>query len=386
MESDKEWRWPGGAILRMRYLESSSDWMRYWGHAYTWIGWDELPTWPDMLSYSKMKARLRSAHPIPNKRIRATGNPGGPGHNHVKAYWRIGDYPMGNHLFTEGGMSRMFIRSRLSDNPILLNADPLYSQRLEGLGSPDLVRAWLEGDWSVVAGAYFPEFNIDQHVIKPFTIPDHWARYRAMDWGSYRPFAVGWFAVSDGDLLPRGSLVMYREWYGQMEGQINLGLKLSADEVAIGIREMEGSERFVDSVLDPSAFAVDGGPSIAERMLAHGVVWRRADNKRTGGRGALGGWDQLRARLKGEDKPMIYFFDTCTNTIRTLPALQHDQTRPEDVDSDGEDHAGDMVRYMCMARPITKDLVKPEDARFPIHRTFNEHLDAVRKRRQKDLD
>jgi len=337
---DSLWSWPNGATLKMRYLESATDWMRYWGHAYTWIGWDELPNWPDMDSYVKMKARLRSAYDVPNKRIRATGNPGGPGHSSVKAYFRIDQHPLGGEIFEQGGMKRLFVRSRLADNRILLRHDPKYAQRLAGLGSPDLVRAWLEGDWNVIAGAFFPEFG-DRHIVDPIELPSHWTRFRAMDWGSAKPFSVGWYAVSDGELpqFPRGALIKYREWYGMIEGQPNTGLKMTATEVGKGIVARQEKDELISySVLDPSAFAEDGGPSIAEMLSKAGAVFRAADNKRITQRGAMGGWDQVRGRLKGDAKPMLYFFSTCTHTIRTLPALQHDVTKPEDVDTDAEDH------------------------------------------------
>lgn len=349
-ESKSTWLWPNGATLKMRYLEHSTDWMRYWGHQYTWIGWDELPTWPDLTAYIKLKARLRSAHPVPNKRIRSTGNPGGPGHQAVKAYFRIDQHPFGGVMFEEGGMRRLFVRSRLADNRILMENDPSYANRLSGLGSPELVRAWLEGDWNVIAGAFFPEFSLTKHVVKPVTLPAHWTRFRAMDWGSAKPFSVGWYAVSDGELaqFPRGALIKYREWYGMKENQPNVGLKMTAEEVGAGIRKRE-QEKVQTGVLDPAAFAEDGGPSIAHRL---GVSFRPADNKRVAQRGALGGWDQLRSRLVGEDgKPMLYLFSTCAHTIRTLPALQHDESKPEDVDSEGEDHAADETRYACMSRP-----------------------------------
>lgn len=363
VKSENTWRWPNGATLKMRYLESSTDWMRYWGHAYTWIGWDELPTWPDLSAYVKLKARLRSAHPVPNKRIRATGNPGGPGHNAVKQYFRIDEYPNGGQIFETGGSTRLFIRSRLTDNQILLKNDPQYGERLKGLGSPELVRAWLEGDWGVIAGAFFPEFNYDKHVIAPFEIPAHWSRFRAMDWGSSRPFSVGWYAVSDGLVshIPVGALVKYREWYGST-GEPNVGLKLTAEEVAEGIIERTAaSELILYTALDPAGFAENGGPSIAERMSRAGVTCKPADNRRVAKLGALGGWDQLRARLKGEDTtPLLYFFDTCIHTIRTLPALQHDTLRPEDVDTEGEDHAGDETRYACMSRPWMRAQPSPK--------------------------
>jgi hypothetical protein len=77
--------------------------------------------------------------------------------------------------------------------------------------------------------------------------------------------------------------------------------------------------------------------------------------------GALGGWYQLRARLIGEGgRPGIYVFSTCADTIRTLPALQHDAGRPEDVDSQAEDHAADEVRYACMSRPWLPRRVAPK--------------------------
>jgi len=193
--------------------------------------------------------------------------------------------------------------------------------------------------------------------VPPVKLPQHWTRFRAMDWGSAKPFSVGWYAVSDGELsqFPRGALIKYREWYGVAKdgrGEFipNVGLKLSAEEVGAGIKKLETKDEVLQvGVLDPSAFAENGGPSIASRL---GVTFRPADNKRVAQGGAMGGWDQLRARLKGLDgRPMLYFFSTCTHTIRTLPALQHDSTKPEDVDTDGEDHAPDETRYACMSRP-----------------------------------
>ncbi len=155
-----------------------------------------------------------------------------------------------------------------------------------------------------------------------------------------------------GDIrLPRGCLVRYREWYGASAPQV--GLKLTAEEVAEGIRNREKDEQIAYGVLDPAAFSVDGGPSIAERMARVGVHFRRADNKRVGVRGSLSGWDQMRSRLAGDadGNPMLVVFSTCKDFIRTVPALQHDPDRPEDVDTEGEDHVGDEARYACMSRP-----------------------------------
>lgn len=369
-EKNKTWTWKNGATLRLRFLELETDWMEYQGHAYTWIGFDELTTWPSPENYLRLKACLRSARPeVKYRRIRCSANPGGPGHEWVKEYFGIGRYPQGMVVLTPedgSGGGRLFIPSKVTDNKILLSADPDYVNRLKGLGSPELVKAWLEGDWTVVQGAYFPEFDPSKHIVAPCEIPDHWLRIIGMDWGSAAPFAVYWAAVSDGTVtpsgrvFPSGSLVVYREWYGAKSA--NVGIKATAEEVAQGIvdRTPEG-EKINDFVIDPAAFAQNGGPSIAERMMMAcpgKLSIRRGDNKR------IPGWDQVRDRLKGDSEvPMIYFFSTCQHLIRTLPALQHDLKKAEDVDTEGEDHAGDGLRYLCMSRPYVK--AKPPEKRKP---------------------
>jgi hypothetical protein len=186
-----------------------------------------------------------------------------------------------------------------------------------------------------------------------------------MDWGSAKPFSVNWMAISDGTMAdyPRGALINYREWYGVASKpngtfEPNVGVKMTAEKVGAGIAEREMDEKVSNdaSVMDPAAFAVISGPSVAERVYegsGRKVAFRRADNRRVGKKGAFIGWDSVRARLQGNDEgvPMIYFMDCCPHIIRTLPVLQHDEARPEDVDTDGEDHGPDSIRYACMSRP-----------------------------------
>src|SRR5262245_27647805 len=363
-EQQKQWTWPNGAALRLRYIERDNDATRYQGHQYVWIGWDELTQWPTDYGYRYLRGRLRSAYSVPTKRIRAAANPGGVGHHWVKAYfvdpapggYKPVDDPVTKHR-------RIFIPARLRDNKILLAADPAYADRLRGLSSDAMVRAWLEGDWTVVEGAYFDCWRYDLHVVEPFTVPSEWARFRSMDWGSAKPFSVGWWAIATEDhrvgdrILPRGMLVRYREWYGA--SGLNVGLKATAESVAQGIAEREQGETLRYGVLDPACFKEDGGPSLAERINRVLIGRARrpfhaADNARVPQRGSMGGWDQLRARLVGADgQPMICCFATCAASIRTIPALQHDLARPEDVDTQSEDHAADEWRYACMSRPFT---------------------------------
>lgn len=366
-QQESMWRFPNGARLRFAYLERDSDADSYQGHSYTRVYVEEIGNFPSAAPILKLMATLRSGAGV-SCGFRATGNPGGPGHQWVKARY-IDPAPLGwKVISTEyaGGAKRdrVFIPSKLSDNRFLGSE---YEANLQMSGSAALVKAWLEGDWNVIAGAFFPEFG-QQHVIAPISLPPEWSRFRSGDWGSARPFSVGWWAISDGSLaqFPRGALIRYREWYG-WNGQPNEGLKLTAEEVGRGIAERDDGENINNgaSVLDPAAFSQDGGPSIAERIFVGSgkkVMFRRADNRRVGKQGAMGGWDQVRSRLKGEDgRPMIYIMENCTHLIRTLPALQHDDIRPEDVDTDAEDHAPDECRYACMSRPyLRKEQPKPQ--------------------------
>ena len=356
---------PGGARLTFAHLERDSDAENYQGFNLTRLFIEEAGNFPSPVPIMKLKATLRSGHGVPC-RMRLTGNPGGPGSQWLRARY-IDPAPLGNTIITdpETGLQRVYIPSRVHDNPYL---GPEYVANLRSSGSPELVRAWLDGDWNVVAGAFFPEFEVARHVVAPRSLPAYWTRFRSFDWGSARPFCVQWWAVSDGELaeFPRGALICYREWYGS-NGQPNVGLRLTAEEVGAGIAAREAGDVQRDKqmfgVADPAIFTADGGPSIGERMQRAGAAFRPADNTRVGRNGAMGGWDQLRARLKGDGTtPGMFVFSTCVDLIRTLPALQHDEARPEDLDSDGEDHAADAARYALQSRPYSAPLPVDVDA------------------------
>ncbi len=367
-EQEKMWRSPQGARLRFAYLERDADAEEYQGHSYTRIYVEELTNFPSPGPVMKLMATLRSGAGVPCG-FRATGNPGGPGHQWVKARY-IDPDPRGYQViksvfkdpWTNNSISkeRVFIPSKLFQNKYL-GGD--YVASLQMAGNENLVRAWLEGDWSVIDGAFFDGWSNERNVIKPFEIPKDWLRFRSMDWGFAAPFSVGWWAVCPDRTgqIPRGALIRYREWYGASAP--NVGLRLTAEEVARGIAAREVNDEIRYGVLDPAAFAQDGGPSIAERMAKAGVIFRPADNKRVGPRGTMGGWDQMRARMKGDldGNPMLFVFDTCKDFIRTVPALQHDPDRPEDLDTDGEDHVADEARYGCMSRPwVPKPVEAPK--------------------------
>lgn len=361
LEQKKELVMPNGARLKFAYLERDSDAEEYQGHNYTRVYVEEATNFPFPDPIMKLKGTLRSSAGVPCG-MRLTGNPGGPGHHWVKARY-IDPDPKGYKViseeedvevepgvFVKAKIDRVFIPAKLKDNLILLKNDPTYVMRLRQTGSAALVKAWLEGDWSGVDGTFFSEFDEQKHVIRgELHFPSHWPRMRSMDWGSAKPFSIGWYTISDGSWkYPRDAIIKYQEWYG-WNGRPNVGLKMNADSVAQGILARERGQKLEYGVADPSIFSNNGGPSIAEMMLIEGCAWFRADNARQAG------WEQMRKRLSAVD-PLLYFHESCEAIIRTLPYLQHDEKNNEDIDTDAEDHAADETRYFVMSRPQVKDL------------------------------
>jgi len=405
-EQKATWSMPGGGRLKFRYLERDSDAQEYQGHSYTRVYVEEATNFPSPAPINLLRGTLRSAAGVPVG-MRLTGNPGGPGHHWVKSRYITPD-PRGYRVIKEDfeglnketiTLERVFIPSKLNDNRLLQENDPFYVARLRQSGSEALVRAWLEGNWDLVDGAFFDCWDPNLHILRVgewlHRIPRWSLRFRAFDWGYAKPFNCGWYAVSDGTWgLPAEALVKYREWYGTT-GKPNEGARLTADIVAQGVRARElipnpdprdQDHRMVDEgvaygVADPSIFIRDGGPSIMETMAANGVSWRRADNKR------VPGWAEMRRRLVGiGGKPLLYFLDCCDDSIRTIPTLQVDETDPEDLDTEAEDHAGDETRYACMSRPWVE--FKPEDEsvihfpKNPNEMTIDELVARSKSRRQ----
>lgn len=398
-EQKATWAMPNGGRLKFRYLEKDKDAQEYQGHSYTRVYVEEATNFPSPAPINLLRGTLRSATGVPVG-MRLTGNPGGPGHHWVKARYITPD-PRGYRVLQDklkglNGeeliLERVFIPSKLNDNILLQLNDPFYVARLRQAGSEALVKAWLEGNWDLVDGAFFDCWNPAKHILANTwlgKIPDYALRFRAFDWGYARPFSCGWYAVSDGTWgLPEEAIVKYREWYGST-GKPNEGCRLNPDVIAAGIltRELVPNRNRLDvdnplvrehityGAADPSMFVRDGGPAIAETFAANGVFWRRADNKR------VPGWAEMRRRLVGVGgRPLLYFLECCDDSIRTIPTLQVDETDPEDLDTEAEDHAADETRYGCMSRPWTEFAPETEDTlvypKLPNEFTINELIAA----------
>lgn len=371
-----------GATVSLTAVPRSDMLDFFQGQQFTEVSIEEACQFPFIETMIEMlKGCMRSPHGVPCSMF-LTANPGGPGHQAVKVRF-VSPFPAGlRQIKADDDMTTVFIPSKVRDNKILCSQDPGYVSNLESIRDPAVRKAWLEGDWDVVAGGFFDDIWRDHlHWIRPFRVPMHWPRLMGFDWGSAKPFSVGWWAVSGGEYIseagrkfPRGSLIRIREWYGCVRGRSDVGLRLDSTEIAERIREIEkkegdrllgsGGKEGIDRIADPAIFKQEDGPSIAEKMAKRGIIFRRGDNKR------IPGWDSARQYMKGEVihtewgvdrngnrfivseeyEPHLYVFDTCHDFRRTVPSLARDEHDYEDIDTDQEDHIADEFRYITQSR------------------------------------
>lgn len=382
--SEHHWTFPGGEMLLLRQFMRDDDYWNYHGHEYPWQGWEELCNWHTDTGYKRMMSCCRSTNPKVPRKIRATTNPYGPGHNWVKMRFRLpySRYKPITDSYDEDGKlepTRIAIFGSIYENKLLLASDPDYVDRIRASArNAAEVAAWIYGSWDIIAGGMFDDvWSPKVHVTKPFRIPLNWRIDRSFDWGSSAPFSVGWWAESDGsDVLledgtwrstVRGDLFRIGEWYG-WNGKPNEGLRMLAVEVAKGIVEREQRLK-IDGLCkagpaDTSIFDVENGSCIADDMakpvrldsgVEHkGVYFARAD-KSPGSRRT--GWEAMRKMLKQaikvgnipREKPGLFIFDTCQQFLRTIPVLPRDDKDMDDVDTKAEDHIADEVRYRVRA-------------------------------------
>lgn len=370
-DSEKKITFPNGSTILFRYLENEADEGRFQGTEIDVLFLDEATQHPEQ-RWDILKACVRGVNRFP-KRIYLTCNPGGEGHGWVKRLFidrRFKD--------TEKPEEYTFIQSLVKDNKALMKEQPEYLDQLMAL-PPKRREAWLYGRWDIFEGQFFEDFRTEPdmvmaeaagcteskeellrshrwtHVIEPFAIPASWKIYRSFDWGYRRPFSVGWWAVDfDG--------VVYRilELYGCTETP-NEGLKWNAPVVFAEVARTEREHpwlrgKTIRGIADPAIWDAQYGESIAETAAKCGVYFDKGDHER------IPGWMQVHYRFQfdGNGFPMMYVFSNCKAFIRTIPLLQYDEHKVEDVDTDGEDHVADETRYFLMSRPI-----KPKAAPIP---------------------
>lgn len=355
-EQEKMFIFPSGASVDFGYCDTIDDAERYRGQQYTWLGIDELTQYDSPEIYNKLKGSLRTTDSRIKIYVRATSNPTGRGRWWVKEFF-IDNSPSGVPFYLEydtpiGKMriSRKWFNSTVMDNPAILKNNPQYLATLASL--PDALRKqWLEGSWEAVDGMAFPDFDAKHHVIEPFKIPNGWLKFRGCDWGFSSKAVCLWFAT-DFD----NNLYVYREFVANgpaKQNEVVQKPKLTSDLFALAVLDKEKGEGVKYGVLDASTWAHrgDSGPSIAEEMILNGCMWRPSDRSPGSRKAAVMKMHQLLKFDTATGKPKIYVFNTCKEFIRCMTSLPVDESDPEDVDTDADDHAWDAAMYAIMSRP-----------------------------------
>lgn len=399
--SEYKWTWPTGEELLLRHAKKPADYDQFHGHEYPFIGWNELTKQPTAFLYDKMMSTNRSSF-VPEKHtpkdkkgnyltwngkplpeipleVFSTSNPNGPGHNWVK------------RRFIDAAESGVIVRKEIPVfNPRTQQEDvvvktqvsifgsyreniylaPEYVAELESIDDPNLRRAWLYGDWDVVSGGAFDDvWNRAVHIKTRFYVPRTWRIDRSFDWGSTHPFSVGWFAEANGEeaTLPNGdafcpspgSLIQIAEWYGTKEIGTNVGLKMSASDIADGIKEREidlmrngwiQSQPWPGPADNQISNVNDSAVDTTEKTMAgRGIRWTKSN--KAPGTNAIG-LQLIRDRFQNSTKgelPGLYFMDNCRASISIIPTLPRDEDKPDEVDDSAETHCFDMLKYRVLA-------------------------------------
>ncbi len=366
--SEKSLIFPNSSVMIFRYAENLKDASRQQGGAFQRLLIDERTLMPpEVVTY--LESRLRSGRrSIPVLGIRSSANPGGVGHGAVKARY-IDEYTVVNGQKVAGtnygqrtypdarGRLVRFIPSRTADNPYL-NAE--YRTDLAGQSEAQRA-AFQDGSWDSFSGQYFPEWNRDRHVIRPFPIPPQWHRVAGVDKGNIHPWAVEWVA-QDGD----GRAYVYREIYRP-------GVNINDQGRLIAEAEAPTGEQVTHFGGHDLWGKVGEQHTAAERYRLADLRLVQADISR------IPGWDRMRTylneapacdshRAQGWDTcPLLHIFSTCTGIISELPNLVHDRLRPEDLTKTSDD-AADALRYALMAlpdRPRVPPMIVPDNPRRP---------------------
>lgn len=352
-QAEHVWRFPNGGYMELGQLESAADYAKYQGRSFTLLLVDEAGQFPDPSLLDILRSNMRGPKGMPIRLVMAA-NPGGPGHHWLAHRYALRAQPWAE--FTEPKSRRPWIYcpSTFAGNPHIDRET--YQQSLEAScpDDPELLRAWVDGDWAVNRGAYFAGVLEEARngVDDWAEIPEGWRRYLAHDFGSTAPSVTYVLAESpgetgpDGRWYPRGSIVAVDELATNKRGNVNQGIGWTVPVLAENIKDMAKRWNMpARGVADDACFARTGhsAGSIADEFRAHGVQFdpaKKADR--------ITGWTRMRRLLQQAGKPDVpglYIARRCEYFWQTVPYLPRDDRRIEDVDSTGPDHGADAMRY-----------------------------------------
>lgn len=344
-------------IVKFRNLDDPS---KYLSAEFAAIAVDELTRNPKSV-FDALRLRLRWPG-VAHLPFVAGTNPGGVGHQWVLQCWlnnQIPDDLAAEYTDDDFG----FVQALPRDNPHLTSE---YFASLNSL--PEMMkRAYLEGDWTVFAGMFFPMFKRRIHLEKPFVIPPEWPLTASLDPGWASPACFSVYATDfDGVIHNVATYYAANKSTPQHAHDIHRFL-------AVDIKPWTGGRM---------PYLITAGHDAWSRKDRHAIIANEATaadifqtnegltlTKAVTDR--IPGWWRVRDALEHE---RIKFFDNGTNepVIQQLESILADEKDPEDIQGKGndkqvEDHALDTLRYMLMTiyrpeeREERKEWQRPQD-------------------------
>jgi len=213
------------------------------------------------------------------------------------------------------------------------------------------------GKWVGAEGLYFEEWDEQLHTCEPFDIPEDWPVWGALDYGFVHPTAFGLLTEDNDGVVYLIGEHIHNRWLALQHAKAIHQLAERLDIAWPRISQIvAGHDVFQQrgagdgkTIADQYAQARDPetGDSISVK-LKHAQIAR------------VTGWQEILSRLGNAQvgiKPTLKIFNTCTRTIATLTRLVCDPGNPEDVkkvdadvNGEGGDDPGDMLRYGVMCR------------------------------------
>ena len=331
-----------GSRIIAGHFQNEKDIDAYLGLEYDIIGIEEATTLTAR-KYQDITTCCRTSKSNWRPRIYSTTNPGGVGHGWYRTRFVL-------PLLGKREVDTRFIAARVTDNRW---NNPEYIRVLQGLTGWQR-RAWLDGDWDIAAGQFFTTLRREVHFISDFDETRAREFFCAMDYG-FAHYTVALLGCTDGD----GNIFIVDEhaerlWLPQRHAA---GIKAMLARHKIGDRKLELGDlkRFVAGA-DVFSRQSDG-TTVAAQYAKLGINLRVANTDR------LNGWAELMTRFGDVDagiRPTLFVHQRCARLAETLPALQHDPNRPEDVlkvdadeDGIGGDDAADCLRYLVATKSRT---------------------------------
>ena len=331
-----------GSRVIIGHYNDERDIDKYMGIEYDVINLGEATQLP-FSRVQGIRGCLRTSKPNWRPRMYLDTNPGGVGHRWYRGMFIV-------PWLEKRETTTRHVQVTVDDNKFV---DSEYKSTLQSY-TGWMRKAYLDGDWDIAAGQYFTTFRREVNVVEDFDDSRAVEWFAAFDYG-FAHYTVVLLGCRDGD----GNIFIVDEhaerlWLPQRHAA---AVKAMLARHKIGERKMsvEDLKRFVAGA-DVFSRQSDG-TTIAAQYSKLGISLRCANTDR------VNGWAEILQRFGDVEagiRPTLFIHKRCGRLLETLPALQHDPNRPEDVlkvdcdeDGIGGDDAADVLRYMVATKSRT---------------------------------